>query len=183
MSGTEKKIRTLLLAGTVIFSAYAVDVHAATDGENGEDSTATSDITVTIPELIQISGVADIALGTFSGSGSMSGFDDVCIYRNNPASPNYRITATDSNNGPGFAVADGGAEIAYSIFWNDATSNRGTELTYNSPLAAQGNANTTNLDCDGTMNARFDVEISEANLIAAIPGIYEATVTLFVEPQ
>jgi hypothetical protein len=182
MLGAEKKIHKLLVAVSVLFSAYAVDVHAATDGDNGEDSTATSDVTVTIPELIQITNVGDIALGTFSGSGLLSGTDNVCIYRNNPASPNYRITATDSNGGADFAVADGGEEIAYAVYWNDAIGARGTQLTYNTALVGQANANTSAQNCGGTMNARFDIEISEANLIAAVPGSYSATLTLFVEP-
>lgn len=181
---SEKSLKQILLsAAMVISSGYAIDAHAATDGDLGEDSTGTSDITVTIPELIRITDVGNIAFGTFSGSNNLALFDNVCIFRNNPLSPDYIVTATDSNGGADFKVADGANEIDYQVYWNDVTGNRGTQLVYSTASAEQNNANTASPTCAGGTNARFDVEILEADLIAAVPGAYTATLTLFVEPQ
>jgi hypothetical protein len=183
MRTARKTIQRTLLTFIAFSLLSVVTVQAASDGDLGEDSTGTSDITLTIPELIRISGVGDIALGTFSGDGNMNGFDTVCIFRNNPDSPNYSITATDSNNGPDFKVEDDDNEITYQVYWNDETGIRGAQLDYNTALPAQGNANTSSTTCSGGFNARFDVEILEADLIAAVPGSYSATLTLFVEPE
>jgi hypothetical protein len=181
---SERSFKQILLSAAMVFSfGYAINAHAATDGDLGEDSTGTSEITVTIPELIKITDVGDITLGTFSGASNMNAFDNVCIFRNNPASPDYIVTATDSNGGADFKVADGGNEIDYQVYWNDATGNRGVQLVYNTASAEQNNANTASPSCAGGTNARFDVEILEADLIAAVPGAYSATLTLFVEPQ
>ena len=69
----------------LVLSVQVSHVFAATDGTLGTTSTGTSDITVTIPELILISGMADITFGTYAGTGDLDVNEDICIYTNKDA--------------------------------------------------------------------------------------------------
>lgn len=156
----------------------------ATDGSLGATSTGSSTVTVTVPNLIRITGISDIALGSFSGSGAMTGFDDVCIYTN-LAAGTYQVTATGSGTSSAFTLASGGNTLAYSAYWNDTSgTNTGeAQLTATTPLTTQSGANTSSETCSGGTNARFRVLIAEAALLAAQAGSYTGTLTLAVEPM
>lgn len=155
---------------------------AATDGTVGATSTGTSNISVNVPDLIRISGLADLALGSYSGSGDMSGADDICVYTNK-APGNYFVTASGSGAANAFTITNGTNTIAYNVFFNDTTGTSGeVSLASGVKSAQQTGANTTSASCGGSSSANFHVVVPEANIQAAPAGSYSGTLTLVVEP-
>lgn len=156
---------------------------AATQGTLGETSTGSSDLSIEIPEFVRISDVGDLAFGSYGGSGDVNGNDDLCIYRNNPAAT-YFVTASGDGAASAFSMTDGTNTIAYNVYFNDASGTTGEALlTTNSKSTQQSGANTSALDCGGSNNANFHVEILEANLMSAAAGSYNGTLTMVAEPN
>lgn len=155
----------------------------AADGTLGTTSTGTSTVSVTVPNLVLITDVGNLALGTWSGSGDEEGDDDVCIYTNKAAAT-YFVTASGSGAASAFTLASGGNTLAYEVYFNDQSGTTGeTQLTTTVKSGAQTGADTTDQDCNGGgLNANFHVVIPEANLLAAPSGAYSGTLTLLIEP-
>jgi hypothetical protein len=178
-----KKILAAAVLVTVVFSAGRL--MAATDGTLGATSTGTSVVTLTIPQLYRISGVADLALGSYSGTGTMSGNDDVCVYSNGATTYGIQITDNTNMTSNTFAVEDAAhtKQIPMAVRWNSTTGTSGNvAVTYNTRLAATG-ANTSASDCStGGNSANFQVNFIQADLQAASAASYSSTVTLLVEP-
>jgi hypothetical protein len=161
-----------------VFSPYA----KAADGTLGSTSTGVSTVTVTVPDLIKISSVADISFGTYAGSGDLNANDDVCVYTNKTGGA-YRVTGTGSGAAGAFTLASGGNTLSYAVFFNDQSGTTGEQsLTAGTPLGSQSGANTSSLTCGGSNDANFHVRIVEANLLAVPSGAYTGTLSLLVEP-
>lgn len=170
------------LFSTLLLTAIPTVAFAASDGTLGATSTGTSTITVTVPNLIRITGMADFSFGTYSGSGDMDQNDNVCVYTNK-ASGTYRVTASGSGAGGAFSVASGADTLAYGVFFNDVSGTTGEQaLTSGSALTGQSGANTTSQTCGGSDNANIHVRFLETNLTAAPAGSYTGTLTIVVEP-
>jgi len=172
----------LATAGVVTLLAVAGhQALAATDGTLGATSTGTSDVSLTINQSYQISGVSDLALGAWSGTGDLSGNDDVCVYTND-ASAGYQVNITNSTGS--FTVANAGAtaSVPFAVKWNSTTGTSGNQaVTYNSPLAGTG-ANTSSTNCGGGNDANFEVSVLAADLSAAPADSYSSTLSITIEP-
>lgn len=93
------------------------------------------------------------------------------------------MTASGSGASNAFTLASGSNSLAYSVFYNDASSTTGeAAVTAGTVLSGQSGANTTSVNCGGGSNANFHVRIAESNLLAAPAGAYTGILTLFVEP-
>ncbi|WP_133139417.1 hypothetical protein [Legionella genomosp. 1] len=170
----------LLVVLTGSFNAFA-----ATDGTLGTTSTGTVNVSITIPALVQISGLADIALGT-PVAFPVTGNTTACIY-SNVASPlgSYFVTATSNNASAGaFRVNDGGTNfITYSAYWNNTSAaTQTTLLTSGTKTAQQTGGNAVSLTCGGTPNANFNISFSAAQVAGAPAATYTDTVTLLITP-
>lgn len=156
-------------------------VMAASNGTLGADSTGSTDITLEIADRVQISSVADIALGAWSGAGDMVGSSEFCVHRN--GGDDYRLTLTADTGA--FEVRSGTTldSIAFSAkVDDDLDASDGEALVYNTAtvLPLTGSASLT---CGGSDNAALEVTFQEANLQAVSSAAdYQATVTIFVEP-
>ena len=159
---------------------------AASDGELAATSSANSEISVTIPPLIQISGVSDLELGTWTDvNTNLEKGAEVCIYTN-LSSAGYQVTASGDGTGGAFEMTDSGsgATIPFSLEWNDeATPTGATALTAGSALSGQNGANTTSQNCGGGTNAYIKASIGAPELIEAESGDYQGTVSILVEPN
>jgi len=174
------KISAITLAA--ILSSVTPLAYGASDGSLGATSTGTSVISVTVPNLIKISGMADIAFGTYSGTGDLNGNEDVCVYTNK-ASGTYRVTGSGTGGGGAFTLQSGGNNLAYNVYFNDVAGTTGeAALTAGSALNSQSGASTSSQTCGGSNNANFHVEILSTNLLAVPSGAYSGTLTLVVEP-
>lgn len=162
------------VAVSALFSAQAM---AATDGTVGVDSTASSDVSLSVADRVQISNVKDIAFGTYGGTGDLVENSSYCVYRNGGG--DYQLTLTTIEGS--FEVTDGTNTIPYAVKVDDsADASLGTAMTYNT--AAGPLVGSPAVDCGGTDNAAMEVTFSEADLQAAGTAAYSGTVTLYVEP-
>lgn len=159
---------------------------SATQGTLGATSTGTVNVSITIPSLVQISGLSDITLGstsTFPATGSSG----ACIY-SNVVTPlgSYYITATSLNStGTNFRVKDSNTDyITYSAYWNNtATATQTTALASGTKSAQQTGGSAVSLTCAGTANANFNIGFSAAQIQGAPAATYTDVVTLLITPS
>jgi hypothetical protein len=176
-------------AGFLILSTLVSPVAmSATQGTLGTTSTGTVAVSITIPSLVQITGLSDIALTPTTISGSVTGNTTACIY-SNVVSPlgSYFVTATSANAAAGaFRVNNGGTTgtyITYSAFWNNSSAPaQTTALTSGTKSAQQTGGSAVSLTCGGTPNANFNISFSSAQIAGAVPNTYTDTVTLLITP-
>lgn len=160
-------------------------VFAATQGTLGTTSTGTVNVSITIPALVQITGLSDITLGSTS-SFPATGNTTACIY-SNVASPlgSYFVTATSQNtSGADFRVKDSGTNyIVYSAFWNNTSAaTQTTALTSGTKTAQQTGGSAVSLTCGGSSNANFNISFSTAQVQGVPAATYTDVVTLLITP-
>lgn len=139
------------------------------------------DVTLTINDIVHISGLSTIALGTYSGNSlPKSASDNFCVYRNGTG--NYKLTIASANaSGTQLRLYDGTNYINYTLDYTDASgtsTNIGTVTA--SSRAAGGVA--TNATCVGHTadNGTMTATVTATDLDAAQPGIYTDTLNLTV---
>jgi len=184
MTRGKQFIATTILAATL--ATLTCQALAATDGTLGATSTATSTVSLTIPQRYQITGISDFAFGNYSGSGDLTSNDDVCVYTND-STRQYKVRITDSSSlsPSGFSVqnAAGTAHIAYTVKWNNQSGTNGNQnVSYNSHVNGE-NANNSSASCNGARNANLQVNVAQAALQAASGGAYSTTLTVVIEPS
>jgi hypothetical protein len=172
----------ITLAVAVFGAAAAGMANAATDGNLGATSQGTLTISLTIDPLVQISDLDDITLPTFTGTGPVSGSDDVCVYSNNGG---FDITATGSGASSAFTLAGTGTNtIPYSVAWaNSSGATSGTSMSTSVPLDNQVATFTGGADCGGGTNTTVLVTVGAADLNVAPTDTYAGILTLMVAPQ
>lgn len=105
----------------------ALNSNAATQGTAGPTSTGTASVLVVNNDLAWIKGLDDINLGAWSGTGDMSGNDDICVLTNYfPFQLNNYIIRT-SGDGDGadpsaFTLSNGAQDIYYRVFFTDVNA-------------------------------------------------------------
>lgn len=147
------------------------------------ESTATSaaDISVLIGGRVRISRLSDIDLGTWNGSGPLSGSTRMCVFHNDGG--RYSITPSSAHalNGQ-FRVSGAGSHIPYRVDFADDAGKQFTDVSSGKRLAnLQGHDRSP--ACQGGTNATLTVQFSEEALQAAASGSYGDTITLLVEPS
>ena len=131
-------LRTIV---SFVFAALASNlglvllVHAESQGSLGSTSQGDSTATIGVPNLILISGVADLNFGSYSGGSDPERNERVCVYTNN-GTGNYKVKALGNyteagGDGTGFFARLGTftATIPYSVQWNDESQDGGQTLT------------------------------------------------------
>jgi hypothetical protein len=168
-----------ILTGVAVSALFSAPALAASDGSLGTSSSGQSDVSLTVADRVQITSVADIALGTYSGTGDLVGSTEYCVFRNGGG--DYKVTLTTDQGA--FEVAEGGGQtIPFTArVDDDLTPADGESLSYGtaSSVALVGSNSAT---CGGTDNGAVEVTFSEANLQAAATTNYSATMTILVEP-
>ena len=159
---------------------------AATQGTPGPTSTGTITINATITPEVNITNLDDITfdatqLRTALNTGATAiGFDNVCVWSNNP-DRSYFITATGDGAGGVFTLNDGNRILPYSVGW--ATVGGETILT-----AGQKStgfiSNATVPDCGGSSSAAINIRITNADIAAMeATTTYTGVLTLLVSPS
>jgi len=139
------------------------------------------DVSMTISDLVQITGLNDIPLAL---SGLLyQGGDDFCVYRNG-AGGNYSITASSANSaGPGlFTLSSGPNNTNYNVYFADSpgASAASTALTDSALSGGFIGTNVYNAAC-AAVNASVYIEAAAANFIFG--GTYGDTLTLTIMPE
>ena len=176
-------IGSLVLFILCVFSFEKDKVFAASDGSLDTTSTGDTFITLSIANLVRISGVADLNFGTYSGSGDISRDDDVCIWTNHSAG-NYKVLAQGDGDSHAFTVKTLGEEtIAYSVRWNNSTRTTGnSQLTADQLSDDFSGASTTSSTCGGGSTANFQVLFAQDDLLSVRPGTYTGVLKFIISP-
>lgn len=127
------------------------------------------------PNLLRISGIDDISLGNYTGTGGLSGDDPICVF--NSASSSYRITFTTSTGD--FTFASGGNSLPFTLKYKGSSGSY-QAMSYNSSTQFSG-ADTSSELCSGGTNATYEVSMTQAQLLSARPGSYSAVLTIVIE--
>ncbi len=173
--------------GLVLSLLCATNVLAASDGSIGATSTGTSTLSLTIPEYVVISGMANFAFGSWNGGAGLDSNDDIIISGNDDqTTPTYKVNIVGSGAASAFTMARSlpvapAATIAYTVEFNDATGTGGASVTAALDVTGQSGIN-TDLS-SSTENANIRVQISQAALRAAPYGTYGGTLTIVVTPE
>ncbi len=128
---------------------------------------------------MMITIASDISLGTWTGSGGVSGTSAICVYHTGGSSYSITLTTSTAN----FRVENGANYVTYTPSFSDSGV-RGTytALSYGVTQSFSG-ANTSSSSCSGRYNAALKIEVDEADLSSAQPGSYSATLTLVLTPS
>lgn len=171
--------RTVAFASALLASAGAFP---ASDGTLGADSTAEITISLNIEERVQVSGLDDIALGTYAGTGDLEGASSFCVYRNGSGLFDLTVTSTNADGGA-FRATDGTDFIAYTVRVDDSIdASRGRRAASGSTVTGlSGSGSSTN--CGGAEQAALAVTFSEAALQAAPSGNFSDVIVVRVEPS
>lgn len=168
---------TLTLA---VFVALSTTASAATDGSLDDTSTGTSDISVTITDKAQITGIADITESDYA-SGGLDISDDVCIYTNT-ATHHYLVTATGDGASNAFTIADGSNTIPYTVRWK-ATAGAGAAIALTTATISGQITGATNTYPCVTDNAAFRIAATHNNIMSVPSGTYTGTLTILITPD
>ena len=171
-----KALNKTLLVAAISLAGSSFSSFAATDGTLGADSSGTSDVMIVKDNVVQLSDVGDLDLGSFNSlTADLSASDAVCVF-NSTAS--YKVTV-DSSYGA-YELRDGAEAIPYAVNWIVGA--------VTAPMA-HGVENAGNLgdrtspNCNGGTNASFEVTVAAADFNSALPGTYTDTLTLMIEPE
>lgn len=183
------RLGTLCVAALLCVST-PLEVDASTQGQIGfGSSTGSVDIDLIVGFRARISGLADMPLGEWSGTGPLAANDNICIGVNYFGG-GYRIRASGDGE-PGdpsaFTLSNGATQIGYNAFFNDATGTNGrVPLTGGVTLNGQNAANLPRVfnfffGCVAN-NANISIEVPEAELTGGF-GTYNGTLTLTLLPE
>lgn len=172
-----------LIAACLLIGTPARQTLAATDGTLGPDSTGTQGVSMSIANLVRITGMENINFGVYSGTGNLASAVNVCIWTNQ-SSGNYRVTASGSGQDGVFTLSNGsGGVLPYAVRWNTTIGTSGNfALDPGVITASLSGANTSSSNCGGGRNANFQVTIQQEQLLARRPGIYAGVLTLVIAP-
>jgi len=171
------KFKQLPLVSSLVFALTAASSFAATPGSVGATSSGNLTIDVVIPSLIKIDGLQNINLGTYTGTGALTGSSPANVCTNGAAT--YKITA---NNGVAAFVLTGATNsetIPYTVKW------AGTSLTYNTASTTNFTVESATLGgaaCAPTPG-KLVVDVQEADLQAVSADSYSDTLVLTVVPN
>jgi hypothetical protein len=142
---------------------------------------------------VRLTGLIDMPLGTWSGSGNLAAEDNVCVGRSGVglfATGNYRILASgdgEPGNPAAFTLYNGARSLHYDAYFNDTAGIAGRQqLIPGVALTGQSGAGfglVFNLlfGCF-TENANISIVVTAAELSAA-SGPYAGTLTLLLIPE
>ena len=142
-------------------------------------------ISATIPAFVRVSSVSDIILSPITFDSPIIGNTSVCIY-SNTITPlgSYYVTAISANaSGGSFRISNGASFIEYSAYWNTTSApSQTTALVSGTKTGQLLGASGTSLNCGGSNNANFNIQISTAQISGKPPATYTDVVTLLISP-
>lgn len=185
-----KSIITAVFVSFVLTFSIPVFLYAASQGSIGTTSTGTTDITLTISDLVDITALTDINVTPSDYSVDNTGYTNACIYSNQTTIPGgYAVTVTSANaTGTTFRTRKGAtADYAvYTATWDDDPQGTPSPTSLDSgvKLTGQTGADQGDITCAGTSgyNARFEITFTAAVLQAAPAGTYTDTATIVISP-
>lgn len=145
-----------------------------------QEDSASSEITLTIPKLAQLTNLSDFVLGEWSGSGPMEAEQQPCVWIN--AESYSLVGQSDHGGGAEFRMANPESNfLVYQVAWNDGSGYRtlvpGEKI---SNLVSDADYN-----CEGGSTGRplVKVTVDDSDLLNAGYGNYQDKLTFTVIPE
>jgi hypothetical protein len=133
---------------------------------------------------VQISGLSDLALGVWSGSGDLEGIVDHCV--RGPRGGRYAIEATGIGSGGAFVLLNGPGSLPFQVDYSD-DGGGWSQMSPGVPLTGQSGAPNENQfeRCLAGQSApqRVRVRVLAQDLGTALAGGYDGSLTLLVTPE
>ena len=118
-----------LVAGIIMAALAQGTALGATQGSLGSTSTGSISIGASVPNRIQISGLADVSFTNQDPATPAANAQNVCVW-SNTSTKGYNVTATGSGTGSAFTLANGAATVSYAVEWAGSSGqSTGTALT------------------------------------------------------
>jgi len=159
---------------------FTASLQGGTSGTNL--STERFRVSISVSQVVQVTGLQDMDLGSWSGSGDIAVDETFCVYSNNTtAGYNISISSTYQDAGGNFRLmnTDQSAMVPYQLSFLDAVAGTGTAV---STAALSGQGSNTSSNCAGADNAKLSILVTAADM-QAVPGdAYSDTITLVVAP-
>jgi len=140
-------------------------------------------VSVSIANIVKVSALDNITLGTYSGVGNITQEETFCVYSNNAAAAyNVAISSAYQDGGGNFFLknAPQTESIPYTLQFIDSAVLPGGTVVSTTPIAGTGN--NTSVSCGGADNAKLTVTINQADLLASKTDNYDDTLILLVAP-
>ena len=158
---------------------------AATQGSLGTTSTGSISIGASVPNRVQISGLADVSFANQDPATPAANAQNVCVW-SNTSTRGYNVTATGSGAGSAFTLAGGASTVPYAVEWAGSSGqSSGTAFTSGAALTGLTSTATSATCASGPgSSASLIVRISTANLqTMEAATAYTGTLTLVVAPE
>jgi hypothetical protein len=170
-----KMMETRLNPMWAVMTAATLCAPAHVLGDTG--NTASSRITLHIPETARISGLDNIDLHWKAGRNRYYGSDRLCVYQRK--THRYRVSATSANGGrKAFLLRRGNSVVPYAVAWNGAPLPAGGSMAMERLPApsAQG--------CGDTGNAMIEV-MANPDDVKQVPagGLYTDVLMLRIQAR
>lgn len=185
MTRFQKIARFGAMGAATLLACSSFAAQAANQGSLGGTSQGQITINASVPNSVQITGLADISFTNQNPTVAASSAQSVCVW-SNTSTKGYNIKATGSGSSNAFTIANGGNTVPYTVQWA-ATSGQssGTPLTSGTALTGQ-TTTAVNATCSSAplTTATLIVGISTANLQTMIgSATYTGTLNLLVAPE
>lgn len=151
------------------------------------DTTGSLNLELVIADIVHISGLDSIDLGTYPGDGqpmsNASSPEEFCVFRNGDGDYELTLTSANATLGGVHRMANGAAGfIPYTLDFTDTAGSVTDLLSSNTPVPRAGGAVAATPDCDANAsnNASIVVTVDAVDLGAADPGTYADTITITV---
>ena len=174
-------------AGALLLAASTA-APAATNGTLGATSQGSISITATVPPRVQITGLADMSIGTLDPTTASSTTENVCVW-SNTTTKGYNVTASGNGGGTGgstaFQLGSGANRLDYSVDWAGTSGAASGSALTAATLKTGFTSNATTPNCSSSTSATLFVKFSTAQMQAAVGSgtAYTGTLTLLVGPE
>ena len=161
--------------------AYAT----TTQGALGATSTGTQDVKLLVPDLVQVSNLNELNLGTYSPLIAPATSDDLCVYRRGASAGDYVLTLTSANQGGGtsFQMVSGANLLPYTVKYEKIDGSAQVTPASGTTISRFSEANNQSISCTtGTLTNTIRVSVTQVDADAAKAGSYMDTLTLLVAP-
>lgn len=133
---------------------------------------------------VQISGLSDLPLGVWSGSGDLEGIVDHCV--RGPRGGRYAIEATGVGSGGAFVLLNGPGSLPFQVDYSD-DGGGWSQMSPGVPLTGQRGAPNENQFerclAGQTSRQRVRVRVLAQDMGTAVAGSYDGSLTLLVTPE
>jgi hypothetical protein len=187
-SGKNSQIRISILT-TELEQARAgpYRVKLTATGRGGSSGTALDSdnfrADITVANIVRITGLADVGLGTYSAFGDVNVEEAFCVYSNSDSAA-YNLSVSspnqDGSNNFYLKTSDLSGSIPYSLYFkSNITAGLGAQVL-GAPLPGNGNNSSSN--CGGANNAKISVKVLSTAMSGASTGSYKDTLTVLIAP-